>query len=211
MHKISNHQSKVKLANHSSGSPTPISIPDSESQTRITCDSSVANCIDTLKINFWVQFNDLDFFDELEEAKLKAQSDDVDSEPVELGNVDWNCMRTGTRLFSYRLLRGDIKLLLSNRKPTSNLPNVRMEIGSISCWVPGYVPTYEKILQVIENLSGKIIKESVSEIHLAADFIGVNINSLPLHKNELWISKAHQFIPSANISPIRMAKSLKTL
>lgn len=193
MRKVSDTPSKVKSANHSTEFPTSGSFPDPEAQTRISCASSVANCLDTLKINFWVEYGDLDFFDRLEEAKLKAQKDDVDSEPIELGGVDWNCMRTGTRLFSYRLVKGDVKLLLSNRKSDSTFPNTRLEIGSISCWVPGYVPTYEKIIQVIEELGGSIIKEQVSEIHLAADFIGDDINSLPLEKNELWITKAHQF------------------
>jgi hypothetical protein len=193
MSTLSNASSKVKSAHHHSQPPPPGSVPGFEAQTRISCASSVANCLDTLKINIWVEYGNLDFFDRLEEAKLKAQKDDVGSEPVELGGVDWNCMRTGTRLFSYRLVKGDVKLLISNRKPDSNFPNTRLEIGSISCWVPGYVPTYKKIIQVIEELEGSIKKEQVSEIHLAADFIGADINSLPLEQNDLWITKAHQF------------------
>jgi hypothetical protein len=193
MRKISDTPSKVKSAHHPTDPPTPRSVPGFEAQARISCASSVANCLDTLKINFWIQYGDLDFFDHLEEAKLKAQKDDVSSEPIELGGVDWNCMRTGTRLFTYRLVKGDVQLLLSNRKPDSNLPNTRLEIGSISCWVPGYVPTYEKIIQVIEELGGSVTKEQVSEIHLAADFIGDDINSLPLEQNHLWITKAHKF------------------
>jgi len=56
MSKVSDTPSKVKSANNSPQSPTPGSVPDSEARTRISCASTVANCLDMLKINFWVEY-----------------------------------------------------------------------------------------------------------------------------------------------------------
>ena len=107
----------------------------SESQTRLSSDYTVANCIDTLKVSLWVEYEyDFDLIDRLDNAKKKAQEDDVDSYPVEIGGISWNCMRIGTKFFSYRLIRGDIRLLISSRDSEAQIANTRLEIGSLSCW-----------------------------------------------------------------------------
>lgn len=163
------------------------------SPTRLTSDPIVANCLDTLKINFSIEWSTSQFLNLLERAKSKAQENDFDSEPVEFTNgVDWNVFRSGTRRYSYRIKRGDVTLLFSRRPPKENNFNSRLEIGSISCWAPGYFHVYEEIIRMIEMFGGIIQKESVSEVHLAADFIGADITTLPIYKeDDQWISRGH--------------------
>lgn len=165
------------------------------SQTRITCEHTVANSLDTLKLTFWVDWSTSVFLDRLAIAKQIAQSGDNESEPLDVAGYQWNCMRTGTSRYNYRLVRGDIRLLLNRRKTSGNIPNVRLEIGSVSCWSPGYLSIYQELSRMIELLGGAICKERVSEAHLAADFIGINLTDLPLASQDHWISEAHKFDP----------------
>lgn len=167
----------------------------SGSQTRITCEPIVAHSLDTLKLTFWVEWSTSVFLDRLEIAKQIAQNGDNESEPLDVAGYQWNCMRTGTSRYNYRLVRGDIKLLLNRRKATGNIPNVRLEIGSVSCWSPGYLAIYQELTSMIELLGGAVYKERVSEAHLAADFIGISLNDLPIALQEYWITKAHRFDP----------------
>ena len=47
-----------------------------EGQTRITCPPQLANGLDTLKISFWIEWEDNLFLDELEQLKKTIQSID---------------------------------------------------------------------------------------------------------------------------------------
>jgi hypothetical protein len=85
------------------------------SQTRITWEPRIATGLDTLKMTFWVDFSSSLLFHQLEAAKKQAQEEDVDSVPVDLGGYEFNCMRTGVQMFQFRLVRGDIRILLSPR------------------------------------------------------------------------------------------------
>lgn len=163
------------------------------SQAGITCEPRVANNPDTLKLSLWVDWSNSSFLDRLEAFKTQVQDGEADSLPVDLGGLDWNCMRTGTSRYNYRLLRGDIRLLFNRRKADGNIPNVRIEIGSVSCWSPGYQSIYQDVIRMIELFGGGIVKERVSEIHLAADLIGVPLSALPIKEQEHWITRAHSF------------------
>ncbi len=118
-------------------------IPNAGSQTRITWEPRLSTGLDTLKMSFWVDFSSSNLFETLISAKNKAQDEDKDSEPVNLAGHDFNVMRTGAQMFQFRLIRGDVRILLSPRKHTSDIPNCRLEIGSLSCWTPGYNEVYK--------------------------------------------------------------------
>ena len=94
-----------------------------------------------------------DYFDVLLIHSIE-KDEDIDSYPVEIGGVSWNCMRIGTKFFSYRLIRGDIRLLISSRDSEARIANTHLEIGSMSCWVPGYLKVFETINQMFNKESG---------------------------------------------------------
>lgn len=163
------------------------------SQAGITCEPRVANGLDTLKLSFWIDWSNSSFLDRLEAFKTQVQDGESDSLPVDIGGLDWNCMRTGTSRYNYRLIRGDIRLLFNRRDAAGNIPNVRLEIGSVSCWSPGYQSIYQDVIRMIELFGGGVVKERVSEVHLAADLIGVPLSALPIKDQDHWITRAHSF------------------
>ncbi len=97
------------------------------------------------------------------------------------------------KLFNCALLAGDLRLFLSNRDSDSNIPNVKLEIGSESCWAPGYNQIYQDFLAWISLLDGIVVKEIVSEVHLALDVIGTPIGNLGISEKDFWITKAPHF------------------
>lgn len=163
------------------------------SQTRITWEPKLSTGLDTLKMTFWFDFSNSNLFDALISAKNKAQEEDKDSEPVNLGGHEFNVMRTGVQMFQFRLIRGDIRILFSPRKHTSNIPNCRLEIGSLSSWTPGYNEVYKNFVKMMELLGGVLCKEKVSEPHLTVDLIGVDIKDTPVAQQEHWVTRAHTF------------------
>lgn len=174
--------------------PGPLLITsESGSQARITCEPRVANCLDTLKISFWVDWSGSPLLDHLELAKLKAQDGEQDSFPINLAGHEWNCMRTGTRLFSFHMKRGDVQILFNRRSFDGVIPNARLEIGSQSCWTPGFSSVYDNFIKMIVLLGGGIVKERVSEFHMASDCIEISLQDLPVARQEQWITRAHKF------------------
>ncbi|MGV1098704.1 hypothetical protein ACUUL3_04755 [Thiovibrio sp. JS02] len=163
--------------------------------TRMTWGPRIATGLDTLKMSFWVDFSSSRLFESLERAKQTAQEEDKDFEPVDLGGFEFNVSRSGVSMFQYRLIRGDIRFLVSTRTHTSNMPNCRLEIGSVSCWLPGYNRQYEDFVKMVEFLGGFVVKERVSEVHLCVDLIGQDIKETPVGNMDYWITRAVTFSP----------------
>ncbi len=181
-----------------------------ESQARLTSGSPVVQGspfrvvrnLDFLKVSFHLEWdlNVNSFLDILDMMKKKVQDTEKDSIPVFKENgFDWNLYRTGTQKYSFRIKSGDVTLLFSRRKASHDIPNCRLEIGSLSCWSPGFFAIYERAKTFLAVYGAKIIKERVSEAHLAADFIGTDINSLDLCDQSKWIAKAQKFNPHYKI------------
>ncbi len=168
--------------------------PANGPQTGITWGPTLVSNLDMLKLSMWVDWSgSKNFLSLLEEAKLKAQGDDVDSIPLDLAGFTWNCHRHSPRTFSFRLQCGDVTLLFNKRKPDSDTPNASLQIGSMSCWAPGYESERKDVLRMLEMFGGAVVRECVSEVHLATDCVGLPIGSLPILDQEYWVTRAHKF------------------
>ncbi|WP_306545852.1 hypothetical protein, partial [Desulfobulbus sp.] len=181
-----------------------------ESQARLTSGSPVVQGspfrvvrnLDFLKVSFHLEWdlNVNSFLDILDMMKKKVQDTEKDSIPVFKENgFDWNLYRTGTPKYSFRIKSGDVTLMFSRRKASHDIPNCRLEIGSLSCWSPGFFAIYERAKTFLAVYGAKIVKETVSEAHLAADFIGTDIKAVDLSDQSKWIAKARDFNPHDKI------------
>lgn len=84
-------------------------------------------------------------------------------------------------------------MFLNRRDSEDNIPNVILEIGSESCWAPGFHKIYRDFVGWLRLLSGTVQKEIVSEVHLAVDIIGYAIGDLNVQDKDFWIAKAPHF------------------
>lgn len=162
----------------------------------------VSRGLDFLKVSFWLEWNPQvgSFLEILEFMKKQVQDTEKDCIPVFKENgFDWNLYRTGTSKYTFRLKSGDITLLFNRRKASGEIPNCRLEVGSLSCWSPGFFSIYERVKTFLACYGGKVAKERVSEVHLAADFIGTDIKTVDLCDQSKWIIRAHDFNPHDKI------------
>ncbi|WP_319586009.1 hypothetical protein [uncultured Desulfobulbus sp.] len=162
----------------------------------------VSRGLDFLKVSFWIEWNPqiASFLGILDFMKKQVQETEKDCIPVFKENgFDWNLYRTGTAKYSFRLRSGDITLMFNKRKSDGQIPNCRLEIGSLSCWSPGFYSIYERVKSFLAGYGAKVIKERVSEVHLAADFIGTDIKAVDLCNQDKWIIKAQSFNPHDKI------------
>jgi hypothetical protein len=167
---------------------------ESGGKTRITCPLTVVNGLDFLKVSFWLDWDSNNLLRELENLKTVAQSFDNDSIPFHApGGFDWNLHRAGTSQYTFRLTSGDLTFLLNTRQSDGVVPTARLEIGSLSCWSPGFFTIYERMILWLKALGASIVKETVSEVHLAADFINTDITSLGIANEDRWVSRVHKF------------------
>lgn len=170
-----------------------------DTQTRLTSVSLLSEGIDTLRLSWWVAWPflkspaDSRLFRQLEEAKILAQEKDVPSFPVSLAGYEWNVQRSGAKDYPFHLVRGDVHMLMNRRDSGKQIPNVRLEIGSVSCWSPGFQVVYDEIVKMVELLGGAVIDETVSEVHLTADAIGCPVSSVLPEGRGQWICRADKF------------------
>ncbi|WP_319548104.1 hypothetical protein [Desulfogranum marinum] len=171
------------------------------SQARIACDPLVASLptkvhrgLDFLKVSFWIDFSSSRLFEILEFMKRQLQDSEFDQAAcfAEYG-LKWNLHRTGTKMFKFRLSMGDVTLMLNKRKADGVIPTARLEIGSLSSQTNFY-SIYEDVLKWLEYYEGTVVTEKVSEVHLAADFIGVDIRTLGIQDEDKWIHRSTNFL-----------------
>lgn len=164
-------------------------------QARIACPPALARNVDKLKVSFWVNWQDSSFLEELTDIKTSLQeTETLQEKPYYCpGGFNWNVHRTGTRLFTFRLTAGDLVLLINKRTSKDKIPNTSFEIGSESCWVPGFNELFYRFTRWIEALGGNITKDQVSEVHLAADLIGTKITDLCIADRSYWVTRSQLF------------------
>ncbi|MDD2468770.1 MAG: hypothetical protein PHI97_32755 [Desulfobulbus sp.] len=153
----------------------------------------VKRCVDFLKVSFHVKWDgrESDLLPILDLMKKVVQDTEKDCIPVfKEHGFDWNLYRTGTRYYTYRIKSGDVTLLFNRRSHDQKIPNCRLEIGSLSCWSPGFYAVYERVKTFLALHGGEVVKERVSEVHLAADFIGVDIKTTELENRSNWVALA---------------------
>lgn len=185
---VDNNTSKVKNAQTTGG------------QARITCPPTLATNIDKLKVNFWVIWADTSFLDEIDYIKNQIQTTpDLQEMPYLCpGGFNWNVQRTGTSSFSYRLTSGDITFMISNRSGKGSRANMLLDVGSESCWSPGYHEIFTRFNKWIRAIGGHILSNQISEVHLAADLVGTQINTLDISNPQTWITRSQLFTTHDN-------------
>lgn len=155
---------------------------------------------DTLRLSFWIAWPEptgdgkplVSLLDQIDEAKHQAQEKDLSFIPMTICGHEWNVHRTGTKQYNCHISRGDMHLLFNRRNHHSPIPNTRLEIGSVACW-SGHRAVYQHALEIIEFFGGFVFKERVSEAHLCADLIGVDIKTTGFADMDLWVCRAHSF------------------
>lgn len=181
------------------GNPnTAVNPGDSASlpQDRLTRGVQISIGFDRLKFGLYVEFENESLFDRLGEAKAKSQ-EIRQPFPIQLGpdfDQYYNCHGSGkSGGYNFHLSRADVDVFISTRKDFMDTPNVWVDIGSISCWVPGYNTVINQVCKLIHLFKGKVHKNSVSEVHLCADSIGQDIRDLGLERYNHWITRANKF------------------
>ena len=174
---------------------TPEPVSEKRPQAGITCGLPVVKRgLDTLRVSLWLEWENESLLEHLDEQKAIVQSTEDDVIPIAVDiTYSWNLHRTGTSKFNFRLTSGDCILLLNKRKADGAIPNCRIEIGSISCWSPGYETVFGYIRGFLRGRGARIVKERVSEVHIAADFVGMDITSIDAHNMDRWIMKSTSY------------------
>ncbi len=170
-----------------------------EGQTRISCPSVVVNSIhpgiDTLQVSIHANIQNYSIFDDLKFFKKQLQAGFGTSLPFNFGEKEFfkfNLQRIGTKFYPYVLTSGDITLLLSSRSSDSQIPNIKIEIGSISSQ-DNLFQNYSLILAWLKVYGITVEKEIISRVDISVDCIGTKIKSLDICNQDKWISRARKF------------------
>lgn len=156
--------------------------------------------LDKLMVSLWLDgdgFSDFrrrlqEFKDEFNDRQLCRP--DCSERSFDFGweGVSFNMQRTGAGKYPYKLQSGDITLLFSNHKANAPFPNCRIEIGSMSCWLPGWKELFDRFTALLHHLGCKIRKQNVMEFHITADLFDVDFTETGLVNYRRWISKVQR-------------------
>jgi hypothetical protein len=119
---------------------------------------SVFNSLDTLHLGLFVIWpeNSL-FFEQLNKFQLSAQEIDKPVPfQIEQSNLFLIHPRGRRGGYKWHLSAGDQHLFFSSHSEKGETPNLFVEIGSMSCWSPGYNSIIQSIVSFIESVGGYV-------------------------------------------------------
>jgi hypothetical protein len=156
--------------------------------------------LDFMKTGLYLDWPDSYFLKHLQEFKEEFLDEslcpdrNVEWRPLRLdGGLELNMHRNGAGKYPYFLKTGDIHIMFSNHKSDAQCPNCRIEIGSLSCWNPGYEKVFNKIVQWIRAFGGTIRKQKLSEFHPVVDLLNVDFNKTGFDDVTRWVSLAKKY------------------
>ncbi|MDA8378432.1 MAG: hypothetical protein M0Z50_15525 [Planctomycetia bacterium] len=148
--------------------------------------------IDTIKIGCSIQ-RETKLLDTLEILKKEAQKGPTN---ITLGNYSWAVLPYGAKKFKYSLQYGQLSLFISAEDPNRDSPNMMIEAypESITRQTPEQL--IQNVSECIEDISGKILWNKISELHLTTDTHVTHelcINDIYDEKYQpLWISRCRK-------------------
>ena len=155
-------------------------------------------CLDKLKVS--LHCNIPEEFKEPIRLK-KAELNDIDeiknpeAREASLEFIDGkslNVHSTGAgKKYSYYLTSGDIEILMSNHKADAQCPNIRIEIGSVSCW-EGWLQHFENITAWLRGHGVEIVRQIITEFHIAADLLNLDYNSTGFEFKDRWVARCNR-------------------
>jgi hypothetical protein len=130
-----------------------------------------------------------DFKEEFQDSSLTSPYASERSLDLGCGGIKLNMQRTGAGNFAYVLKSADVVLMFSNHQPEAPHPNCRVEIGSMSCWSPGWKEVLNSVIRLLQVYGCTPRKQQVSEVHLTADLLGVKYADTRFENLRRWICK----------------------
>ena len=174
----------------STGGHTRIPCPPQVVKTPLPCTTG----LDFLKVSLWLDWSTRDFLSNLHDRKRAVQgTDDVEGPFKMVGGFSFNLQRTGAGKYNYVLKSGDITLMFSNHKADAPFPNCRIEIGSVSCWQPGWEYIFHRLCSWLRIYGANIKQEKVSEFHITADLLDVDFTKSGFDDRSRWITRANKW------------------
>lgn len=177
------------------------SIPCVESPV-VPPSSEYLSGLDTLHISCWVDWGNSSLLQNLSDSKydftLKKIDKEVSSSAEEFSlaleeGTSFNLHLKSPYRYSYKLTSADITLLLSNHNPHGYFSNLCIEIGSMSCWNPGWKHVAFEMFSLVERLGGRILKHHIKRADLTVDLFGINYEDTDFDDYKFWTHKGHKF------------------
>lgn len=167
-------------------------------QAHISCSPQVVNAgVDTVHLSFDALICP-DLLDRLDLVKRELQKTSTQKEVLfQFGQSElftFSLQRAGSKFYPYVLRSGDVTLQISRRKQGSKIPNLALQIGSISCQ-SGVLEVLRTVKRWLKFHKCTIIDEIVSRIDIAVD-LAAHISEFGLDDIDRHITRAVDYKPN---------------
>jgi hypothetical protein len=153
-------------------------------------DQESVSSIDTLSVSLWLNWENDNFFSEMQSGQDKAKAYDIPTMSILFGDA-WSCHRFAPSYYKFHLSSGDVNIYFSSHASDGRIANCKIDIGSLSCW-SGVEEIFNKIVGILASVGAKITKEIVSRVDLCVDTVDV-MRDIHVNNEDNWICKASTF------------------
>ena len=106
------------------------------------------------------------------EYRDSARCQRVPGVPLSIAGEEWLVCPRGRQGYGFHVRRGDVHIFFSESFRADDYAHVLVEVGSVSCWSPGYTVVRDQILHFFINagIDVDVSSEKVSRADITADF-----------------------------------------
>ncbi|MCP4351155.1 MAG: hypothetical protein GY795_37295, partial [Desulfobacterales bacterium] len=156
--------------------------------------------VDFYKHSLYLDWKDPTLLNTLYDFKDEMNSDDSSNSPLLKPDVlqlndgtEFIVSPTSLGKYTLGLQSADIRVLFSKHKSDAQFPNCRIEIGSMSCWHPGWLYLYEQITAWLKGHGAEIVKQKISEFHITSDLLNLDYNLTGFADVNRWQARANRY------------------
>jgi hypothetical protein len=136
----------------------------------------------------------------LQELKVQINDPDYNKNPHAkefpfefFGGEKFNLRAVGIPKYPWVLEFGDSIIAFSTHKADAQQPNCRIEIGSKSCWKPGWLFMAEKMKAFLRRYGAEIVQEKITRCDLCVDLLDVEFGETGFVDVNRWNARGSRF------------------
>ncbi|XCN71887.1 MAG: hypothetical protein Q3M24_16480 [Candidatus Electrothrix aestuarii] len=110
-----------------------------------------------------------------------------------IGGERFNVRAVGIPKYPVVFENADIVIALSSHKVDAQQPNCRIEIGSVSCWKPGWLYLTNVIFGMLRRYGCEIVRQKVTQCDVCVDLLDVDFRETGFGQEERWKARSNDY------------------
>ena len=155
--------------------------------------------LDKLKLSLHLEGH-LELLEMVKDRKEEVHEEEMNKNPYAkelslefIDGMEFNVRASGIPLYPYVFETADFMIGLSRHEADAQQPNCRVEIGSHSCWNPGWLYLFSKLTGWFRRHGIEIVQQKLTQCDVCVDLLNVDFIETGFATEERWKARSNDY------------------